>query len=362
MSARDVIAEEIRKRGAIPFRDFMEIALYHEQYGYYCSARERIGRSGDYYTASNLSPFFGAMLAKQFEEMRYLLNTRDFTLVEAGAGTGLLAKDVLSSLRGGVRYFAVERSPAMRRRLAELGVEVVSSLRELGRIEGCIFSNELVDAFPVHLVEVRDGKLQEVYVTLEEGRFREVLFPAGRELRNYFRKLGVELPEGFRTEVNLDAVRWLGEVSRVLERGFLLTIDYGYPSDELYAYYRSAGTLMCYYRHRAHDDPYVNVGEQDITSHVNFSALAHFGESFKIRVAGFTDLAGFLLSLGLEQEMLRIKKEKGEEAYLRTLLPLKRLIMPGSMGEVFKVLVQYKGIQKPRLSCFKLKVFKRWKL
>jgi SAM-dependent MidA family methyltransferase len=366
MSAREVIVEEIRKRGAIPFRDFMELALYHERYGYYCSAKEKIGKQGDYFTAANVSRLFGVMLAKQFEEMRHLLESDEFTLVEMGAGTGALARDVLSSLSCEVRYVIVERSPSMRRMqrsaLKDYSVEIVESLRELRKVEGCIFSNELVDAFPVHVVEVREGELHEVYVTLDENGFKEVLMPAGDELKSYFRELGVALPDGFRTEVNLEALRWLGEVSQVLKRGFLLTIDYGYPSSELYASYRSAGTLMCYHRHRAIANPYVNIGEQDITSHVNFSALAHFGEKAKLKVAGFTDLASFLLGLGLEQEMLKLREEKGEEAYLRTLLPLKRLIMPGSMGEIFKVLVQYKGIQKPQLSCFKLRVFKRWEL
>jgi len=236
-------------------------------------------------------------------------------------------------------------------------------LRELGSVEGCIFSNELVDAFPVHVVEVRGGELHEVYVTLQGEEFKEVLMPAGEELKRYFRELGVELPDGFRTEVNLEAVRWLEEVSGALKHGFLLTIDYGYPSGELYASYRSAGTLLCYHRHRAVTNPYINVGEQDITSHVNFSALAHFGEKYGLKVAGFTNLASFLLSLGLEDAMLRIREEKGEEAYLRALLPLKRLIMPGSMGEIFKVLVQYKGLNnKPKLSCFKRRLFKRWEL
>lgn len=365
MSAREVIAREIKRRGAIPFRDFMELALYHERYGYYCSSRERIGKHGDYFTASNVSPLFGAMLARQFEEMRRLLASERFTLVEMGAGTGLLAGDVLSSLGGEVRYVIVERSSNMRRRQrSALGgsVEVLDSLRELGEIEGCIFSNELVDAFPVHVVEMREGELKEVHVTLREGEFREVLLPARDELKNYFRELGVELEEGFRTEVNLETLRWLREVSRVLKRGFLLTIDYGYPSGELYASYRSAGTLLCYHRHRVVANPYVNVGEQDITSHVNFSALAHFGERAKLKVAGFTDLASFLLSLGLDEEMLKLREEKGEEAYLRALLPLKRLLMPGSMGEIFKVLVQYKGMRKPELSCFRLRVFKRWEL
>ena len=366
MNAREIIAGEIRRRGLIPFRDFMELALYHERYGYYSTARDRIGKRGDYFTASNVSRLFGVMLARQFEEMRHLLGGEEFTIVEMGAGTGLLARDVLSSLRCEARYVIVERSPGMRRRqrslLGEYDVEVVDSLRKLSDVEGCIFSNELVDAFPVHLVEVHEGELHEVYVTLEEGEFRETLVPAREGLKSYFRELGVTLEEDFRTEVNLEALRWLREVVQVLRRGFLLTIDYGYPSSELYAGYRSAGTLLCYHRHRAVENPYVNVGEQDITSHVNFSALARFGAKQGLKVAGFTDLASFLLSLGIEQEMLRIREDKGEEAYLRALLPLKRLLMPRSMGEIFKVLVQYRGMEKPELSCFKLRMFKRWEL
>ncbi|HEY9245338.1 MAG TPA: SAM-dependent methyltransferase, partial [Candidatus Methanoperedens sp.] len=189
MSLPDIISEKIRQTGPISFRDFMEIALYYPGLGYYTSPEDRIGRPGDYYTNPNLSQAFGEMLGAQLEEMWHLLGENEFTVVEMGAGTGLLSGDVYGYLKervGDFNYCIVEKSPALQdKQRKHLGDDIgwYDSLEEIGDIEGCIFSNELVDAFPVHLVQM--GKeLMEVFVDYD-GRFFEILRPASYELKNY---------------------------------------------------------------------------------------------------------------------------------------------------------------------------------
>ena len=338
----------IHRDGPISFRDFMDIALYYPGLGYYTSKKNKIGKKGDYYTSPNLTPAFGEMLGMQLEEMWRILGEKEFTVVEMGAGTGLMSMDVLRYLKGNpelssdLDYCIVEKSPALRKEQQErLGENArwCSSLYELSGMTGCVFSNELVDAFPVHQV-VMDGELMEIFVDHKDG-FVEILKPASDELNDYFAELGVVLPCGYRTEVNLDAVKWVHELGRILEKGFVITIDYGYPSSELYQEYRNRGTVMCYYRHTASEDPYGYPGEQDITSHVNFSALSHWGIKNGLELCGFTDQAHFMMGLGID-EYLKKLQEKDPVNYWKKMLPIKTLIM--EMGETFKVLIQKKGV------------------
>ncbi len=365
MSLPDIMIRKIHQDGAISFYDFMEMALYYPGSGYYTSGKTRIGKKGDFYTSPNLTQAFGEMLGRQLEEMWRIIGGKKFTAVEMGAGTGLLSRDVLWYLKGNpelfrdLDYCIVEKSPALRKEQQDIlgdSVRWCSSLKELSGMTGCVFSNELVDAFPVHLV-VMEEELMEVFVDHKDG-FAEVLKPASEELINYFTELGVSLPKGYRTEVNLDAVKWIHELGLALERGFVITIDYGYPSSELYRDYRDRGTLMCYYRHTAGEDPYKNIGEQDITSHVNFSALAHWGKKSGLDLCGFTDLAHFMMGLGIDEYLKRVL-EKDPVNYWKKMLPVKTLLM--EMGETFKILIQKKGMEcNTGLSCLKLQ--SRWNI
>ncbi len=364
MSLSDIIIKKIQQKGPISFRDFMEMALYYPGLGYYTSERNKIGKKGDYYTSPNLTPAFGEMLGRQLEEMCHIIGEKKFTVVEMGAGTGLLSLDVIEYLKKNpeifrdLDYCIVEKSPALQNEQQErLGENVrwCSSLNELSGMTGCVFSNELVDAFPVHQV-VMEEKLMEVFVDHENG-FVETLKPTSDELNYYFAELGVVLPRGFRTEVNLDALNWIHELGTILEKGFVITIDYGYPSSELYQDYRNRGTLMCYHRHTASEDPYEHVGEQDITSHVNFSALSRWGRKNGLELCGFTDQAHFLMGLGID-EYLKRAQEKDPVNYWKKMLPIKTLLM--EMGETFKILIQKKGVEcNNGLSCMKL--HSRWK-
>jgi SAM-dependent MidA family methyltransferase len=359
MSLSNIIIQKIKQEGPISFRDFMEMALYYPELGYYTCDKDKIGKTGDFYTNSNLTSAFGEILGKQIEEMWHILRKIDITVVEMGAGLGLLSGDVLTSLKKnrelyeGLNYCIVEKSPSLRKeqknRLSEENVKWYDSICELNGMEGCVFSNELPDAFPVHVV-VMENELMEVFVGYEKNFF-EILKPASHQLIDYLGELDVTLPCDYRTEINLDAITWIQEIGSTLKKGFVITIDYGYPSDELYQEYRNRGTLMCYYRHSVNDSPFQHIGEQDMTSHVNFSALDHWGRKNLLELCGFTDQAHFLMGLGID-EYLKNLQEKSPMEYYKKMLPIKSLIM--DMGETFKVMIQKKEVLSGELSGLKL--------
>lgn len=362
MKLADIIIQRITDKGPISFKEFMEMCLYYPELGYYVSSSSKIGTNGDFYTSTSLSSAFGALIGKQLEEMWRLMGEGPFVVVEYGAGTGALCHDVLDHLRSNdqmyseLRYCIIERSPSMRAieklHLPEK-VEWYNSIGEIGPINGCILSNELFDNFPVHQV-VMQHELMEVFVDYNNG-FTEILKPAGQELKNYFIELGVELPHGFRTEVNLQALDWTTEVASALNRGFVTTIDYGFLSPELYKPCKSQGTLLCYQKHFIHDNPYENIGSQDITSHVNFSALQLWGQKNGLTDCGFTDQCHFLLSLGLNDHIQRtLSTETNIVAAAKKASLLSRTLLI-DMGTRFKVLIQSKGLSQIQLSGLKLK-------
>ncbi|HKZ68161.1 MAG TPA: SAM-dependent methyltransferase [Chitinophagaceae bacterium] len=349
MSITKIIIQKIQKEGPVSFRDFMELALYHPQAGYYTSGREKIGKNGDFYTSPYLGPLFGKMIAKQLEEMWCLLDKKPFTIVEYGAGTGNLCRDILEQLRENkkmydqLRYCIIEKSPEMRereKRLLRGNVSWYNSLSEIPSLHGCILSNEVVDNFSVHQVMMED-ELMEVFVDYKDG-FIESLQPASAALKNYITQLEVTLPKGCRTEINLEAIDWIRNIGIALQKGFVLTIDYGYGSAGLYNEQRSAGTLICYHKHGINYCPYINIGEQDITSHVNFSALRHWGSKYGLEYGGYTSQAYFLMGLGLSSQAQQIQADEKSQRLLHTFLV--------DMGNRLKVLIQQKGIQHPMLA------------
>ncbi len=366
MQLSELIIGRIEKEGPVSFRDFMEMSLYHPGGGYYCSDREKIGKAGDFYTSPYLSSLFGDMVARQLEEMWILTGKNAFAIVEYGAGTGLLCRDILSALRTKeeffekLHYYIIEKSGAMREKersiLAQEGSDLikkvswVQDIARLSPITGCVLSNELLDNFSVHQVVMEDV-LMEVFVDYDHnGGFTELVKPASGTLNDYLVELGVSLPRGFRTEINLEAIDWIREVSQALEKGFVLTIDYGYSSSDLYREGRNAGTLVCYHQHSINHCPYDHIGEQDITAHVNFSALHHWGHHAGLQTCGFTNQSHFLRGLGLaghirlwEERQGAIPVSEEEKAFL-----LKTLLM--DMGSRFKILIQQKGLHRPWLS------------
>jgi len=363
----EILHEQIRAAGGICFADYMEQALYHPEHGYYMTARNRIGKSGDFFTSSSVNALFGRLVSRQLAQMAELISGDEiFQIVEQGAGEGHLALDVLDAL--------AEEAPELYRKITYTLVEVSEDNRQRQSNQlashadkvrwcadddweisaGCFLSNELVDAFPVHVIEKHAGQLQEVFVSSVDGAFTEELrAESGPSFVEYFDWLGCTPIEGNRAEVNLAAPDWMRKVGQRIKRGFVITIDYGYPAEELYAPHRRAGTLMCYHRHQADDNPYVLVGEKDITAHVDFSALQKAGGEVGLQPLWFGEQYRFLLGLGFFEELIKLEAAATSEKEARALrLTLKNLIMPeAGMGETFKVLVQGKNVGTPSLLC-----------
>lgn len=361
-----IVHREIERspQNRITFAQYMALALYHQQYGYYSSAVS-IGSGGDFFTTASLGRDFGELLAVQFEQMWHNLGCPDpFYLVEMGAGNGELAHDILNYFNRGrdlvksLKYIIIERSPVLiqaQQQLLQfddldLSWQTWSDLA-LDSIEGCFFSNELVDAFPVHLVEKRED-LQEVYLTLEGGKLTEIVDSISTEdIRRYFAGFDIDLvaepyPTGYRTEVNLEARNWMEKVAARLKRGYLLTIDYGYTAKKYYSPARSRGTLQCYYQHRRHNNPYANLGYQDLTAHVNFTALQQWGEASELQTIGFTQQGLFLMALGLGDRLNELSSGKYNvlEIFKRR-DALHQAIDPMGLGG-FGVLFQGKNIEQ----------------
>jgi SAM-dependent MidA family methyltransferase len=361
----EILAGRIRSGGPISFAEFMRECLYHYAHGYYSRASAR--RFGDYYTSVDVHPIFGRLLARQFAEMWELLGSpRPFVVAESGAGVGRLAGHILDfsarvlpEFYAALEYVAVERSSARRAehaaRLADhAAAGRVSSAAEIPSAisAGCIFSNELLDALPVHRVAVENGVLREIYVGFEGGRFTEVLSdPSMPVLEGYFQEQGITLEEGQQAEVCFEACDWIESAGRALERGFVLTIDYGHEARALYGEHHNRGTLLAYRDHAVTENLLDAPGEQDLTSHVNFTAVDLWGCRAGLLRTGLVTQSQFLVALGRGNEFADLYEPgQTEMEKLRARLLLKNLIHPEGLGEKFQVMIQHKGIAPPRLT------------
>ncbi|QWR76261.1 class I SAM-dependent methyltransferase [Candidatus Magnetomonas plexicatena] len=365
MTAEQIIRERIKHDGCISFRDFMDIALYAPQCGYYMKNSTEIGRGGDFFTASNLHMAFGWAIARQIEEMWQIMkNPETFYIIEYGGGSGLICFDILTSLKGReifntISYVIVERNPhfqlKQKARLTEFSDRITwtAVMKDFPQVKGCVISNELIDSFPVHLIEAKDGKIEEVYV---DKNFNEKFLTPAAGVIDYLNEFNISIPldlaHGYRTEINLETRVWLSDVSEYLAEGFILTIDYGYPAWEYYASERFSGTLMCYHKHRAHENPYINIGSQDITAHVNFTSLKTWGEAAGFNCLGFCPQGTFLVSLGIDEFLSKIAET---EDFAFQAAKVKRLITDGGMGVSHKVMIQYKGDEAFTLRGFSLR-------
>ena len=349
MELSEIIMHKIQDNGPIFFCDFMEMALYYPGLGYYTSNGNPIGVKGDYYTSPQLTPLFGMMIGKQLEAMWEATGKGKFTVVEYGAGNGQLCRDIMAYLKGvpdfyeKLNYCIIEKQAAWTGDLPEK-VSWHETLSGIPEITGCILSNELVDNFSVHQVVMED-ELMEVFIGYD-GKFTEMLQPASQELKAYFDELNIILPKGYRTEINLQAIQWIAEIAKALKKGYVLTIDYGYTSSQLYTEQKKRGTLMCYNKHTTNENLYTDIGRQDITAHINFSALCHWGFKNGLACIGLTNQADFLMRFGFKESLREISLANQnvleaikEEVFLSYMLLL-------DMGTKFKVLIQEKGIKK----------------
>lgn len=360
----DILIERIRQHGPLPFAAFMEACLYHPQHGYYTRAAAE-SPARDYFTSPDTGSLFARLLARQLHEMWQALGQpRTFTLLECGAGSGKLAAQILTAAVEQAHLFAltlravlVERSPRLQEQaknaLAEFGdrVEVRGDFPHRP-LTGCALSNELMDALPVYRVVQRGDRLREICVGSRDNELveveGEVSTPA---LASYLRQYGSPLEDGQIAEVQLAALDWLTQAAAALERGFLLTIDYGYSARELYGPAHQRGTLLAFRRHRAHEDWLASPGEQDLTAHVNFTALQEKGKELGLETLGFRDQAGFVLSLVRAAGFADLGAgDSGEGGNPTARLSLRQLIHPEGMGESFKVLIQAKRVPGARLS------------
>lgn len=359
--AAGLIARRISENGPIPFAEFMETALYAPGAGYYTSGRSTWGPGGDYMTSLDVSPVFARAMARQLVEFWELLGSpAPFRLIEAGAGRGTLSFGIIDFLkderpRMHASLEAVLVDPGGPPELPAGNASWRSSVDDLEPVgAACVISNELIDAFPFHRVEFSGGELRELFVDFDGSAFFERPGPlSDPALAGYFRRAGVEPFEGMRAEVCLEAGRWMKRAAALFERGFVLTIDYGTAARELYSPERRGGSLHCHFRHTLNDNPFANIGEQDITAHVDFTTLALSGTEAGCSLSGFTTQKNFLLGLGVLEE-LRQPASLGTEGVddINFNRAIGALISPGGMGDVFKVMVHHKGLDRPRLRGF----------
>jgi SAM-dependent MidA family methyltransferase len=364
------LLDTIKQSGPLTFAHYMALCLYHPDYGYYTQGRDRTGTEGDYFTSADLHPIFARLIARQAAEMWEILDRPSrFGWVEMGAGRGLFAQDFLSWVKSvlpdfasALDYVAIEPSPRQCAHLREhftVGrrgpVRLLRTLEELEPITGCFFSNELVDAFPVAVVIRAGGHLKEVYVAAHGDelceKFGRISNPAIAAAVACYAN-GLE--EGCRVEVNLMATQWMRSVAEKLVRGLVITVDYGDLAAYLYTPSRQRGTLLAYRRHAESEDYFSAPGDFDLTAHVNFSALIDAGKEAGLEFTGFTSQQKFLLALGEENQFADLSDAGANEVErLKDRLKLKRLIHPEGMGNIFKVLIQHRGIVSPRITGLK---------
>jgi SAM-dependent MidA family methyltransferase len=351
---RHMAAEIERGGGWLSFARYMELALYAPGLGYYMAGARKLGRDGDFVTAPEISPLFGRTLARQ---LRQLAETAQGDILEIGAGSGALAADLLLELeRLGClpeRYLILELSPDLRDRSRDTLaarvphlIERVAWLNQLPpQFEGVVLGNEVLDAMPVHVFQRLDGRVRELGVALENGKLHWVPNAEGAPFAvdpSWFPQ------DGYRSEVQLTARAFIRSLGRMLTRGAALFIDYGFPRREYYHPQRSGGTLMCHYRHRAHDDPFFLPGLQDITSHIDFTAIAEAGGEAGLELLGYTNQAQFLVNCGIT-DVLAEAPAADAAAYAPLAAQAQKLLSPAEMGEFFKVIALGRGVPSPLL-------------
>lgn len=352
MSVIDILHTRLMQQEAIPFVEFMHLALYAAGQGYYSSGRQKFGPQGDFITAPELSPLFGKTLAKQCHQILKQLDSP--ILFEYGAGSGVLCVQLLSDLAEldclPRAYYILEVSASLRQRQQALITQQLPHLAHLVHwldqwpqqpFNGVIIANEVLDAMPIHRFLKTEQELCESYVSLDkDGQLTELFKPCkNSRLLNYVETKLSHLSPPYLSEVNLFLEDWMVNNYAMLAQGAMILIDYGFPRHEYYHPDRNQGTLMCHYRHQAHANPLLHVGEQDITAHVDFTHVAEAAQQAGFHVAGYTNQASFLLANDLLSLLNLIHDE---QRLFQAKQATKQLTHPSEMGELFKVIALVK--------------------
>lgn len=362
-SVQAIIREKILAANHwISFEDYMNLALYAPGLGYYSSGATKLGSAGDFVTAPEISPLFGCTLAQQL--MQILRHLAPADILEFGAGSGKLARDILLELEKSDalpgKYYILEVSPDLRQRqqtlLADEAPHLLARVEWLERLPelftGVMLANEVLDAMPVHIIRWRDDAVLERGVTWQNDRFTwQDRAIADAELHAAASELTAAInpdnqPVDYVSEINLAALHFMRSLASTLQQGVVLFIDYGFGRSEYYHPQRNQGTLMCHYRHHAHDDPFYLPGLQDITSHVDFSALTQAAENNGLQLLGYTTQAYFLLNCGITGILAQTSAEDIHH-YLPQSNQLQKLVSPAEMGELFKAIAFGKNFSGP---------------
>lgn len=352
---RELILRDIEQQGGwIPFSRYMELALYAPGLGYYTAGAHKFGSAGDFITAPEISPLFGRTLARQVAEIMAHSTPQ---VTELGAGSGRLAIDVLLELerldRLPERYAILEVSADLRQRQQALLQELAPHLAALviwldelpDSLSGAVIGNEVLDALPVHIMHWGDEEIFERGVTSRANNFEwQSRLPGDSVLLQAAQQ--IDMPEDSISEISLTARGLTGSLCQRLAHGALLFIDYGFGASEYYHPQRTRGTLMCHYRHRAHDDPFFLTGLQDITAHVDFTAIAESAIDHGAQLLGYTSQAHFLINGGITDLLQEVSPDNLRE-YLPLSMQVQKLTSPAEMGELFKVMALGKGIEQP---------------
>lgn len=349
----DVIQARYAPNTDIPFDTWMNCLLYQPSWGYYTEGLEKISGpssslnhlKGDFTTAPELSPWFGRTLAIQAKQI--LQASDSHHILEFGAGSGKLARSILEQWQPPLpHYFIVEVSPNLKKRQQQTLSDYLDHITWLDNLptdfSGCILANEVLDAMPVKLVQWNEHHLDEVYVSWETGVLHYNHKPAHNEVQALMQNRMPWL-NGYRTEINLHAEAWVRSIGQYLSKGGVILIDYGFPRREYYHPQRHQGTLMCHLQHHAHDNPLMYPGLQDITAHVDFTAMADAAYEAGLEILGYTSQARFLMNCGLLQHLNNLDPNDIAH-YAKTIGPVQKLLSEAEMGELFKVMLLGKGI------------------
>ncbi|AEI15146.1 protein of unknown function DUF185 [Flexistipes sinusarabici DSM 4947] len=350
-----IIKDKIREKGKITFAEFMDTALYYPELGYY-QKENPFGEQGSFYTAVNASSSFGRSIASGFVQV-FESTGIEQNICEMGAGSGYLTKDILDyykqefpEIYSNLSYIIIEKSEYLIQRQGELlkehadaGKVVWTDFEKFADFNGIFFSNELVDAFPVHRIINIDGEYKELYVINHNNELQ--FYPdkiSTPEIEEYMQQAGVKLNNKQIGDINIDALNWIKTLGSKISKGFVITIDYGFEAEQLYSDFRVDGTVTCYFKHKQNNDFFERIGYQDITAFVDFSGLEIYGKEYGLETLSFVPQWLFLIQCGILNEM-----EKAETDLQRT--AIKSLIVPeGGFGTNFHVLVQTKNVKVPK--------------